>query len=163
MASGDTLLTFGPLDNSPPSSNPATFDARNGHQVLDFDDTTAEGAVFKAILPQHYAGGGITVFVHWSATSATSGTVGWTVEFERIGDSQQDVDSDGFASAQTVTAVTVPGTSGHVDITSVSISNGANMDSIAVGELFRLRIKRDVASDNASGDAELHAIELRET
>lgn len=153
---------FFPQDNEPPSSAYATLDLRNGHPVLDFDDTTAEAAIFTGMMPTAYAGGGITVTVGYSATSATSGTIGWTVEFERIGDQQQDVDSDGFASAQTITAVTVPATSGNVDVVSVNISSGASMDNIAAGEQFRLRIKRDVANDNATGDAELHWIRVSE-
>jgi hypothetical protein len=163
LSSGNTLLVFKPQDNEPPSSNYATLDLRNGHLVLDFDTTTQEAAYFKGILPRHYAGGGITVYLHWAATSATTGTIGWDVAFERISNSQQDVDSDGFATAQTVTAATVPGTSGHVDITNVAVTNGANIDSIAVGELFRLRVRRDVANDTAAGDAELFAVELKET
>jgi len=149
-------------DNEPPTSNFATLDTRNMHPVLDFDDTTAEAAVFTGVLPSGYAGGGITVQVAYSATSATSGTIGFTVEIERIGDSQQDVDADSFASAQTITAVTVPGTSGFVDVVSVNISNGANMDSLAAGEQYRIRIKRDVANDNAAGDAELHWVSVVE-
>ena len=160
---GNTLAVFTAMNNEPPASNFATLDVRNNHVVLDFDDTTAEYAVFRGILPRHYAGGGITVYVHYSATSAITGTAGWTVEFERIGDGAQDIDSDGFATAQTITAVTVPGTSGHVDIVNVAITDGANIDSIAVGEQFRLRIKRDVASDTAVGDLELSAVELKET
>jgi hypothetical protein len=163
MATGNTLCKFFPQDNEPPTATYATFDTRNSHPVLDFDDTTAEAAIFSDVLPRNYGGGGITVYVHYSPTSAITGTVGWTIEFERIGDSQQDVDADGFATAQTITAATVPGTSGHVDILNVAVTDGANMDSIAVGELFRIRIKRDVAGDSATGDAELHAVELKET
>lgn len=163
MASGNTLCVFTPQNNEPPSSNYATLDTRNGHLVLDFDATTQEAAIFKGVLPRNYAGGGITVYLHWAATSATTGTIGWDVSFERIGDGSQDIDSDGFATAQTVTAATVPGTSGHVDITNVAVTNGANMDSLAVGEAFRLRVRRDVANDTASGDAELLAVELKET
>ena len=163
MASGDTLLTFKPWDNEPPASNFATIDTRNGHPVLDFDTTTGEAAIFSAILPRNYAGGGITVYVHASLTSAVTGTLGWLIAFERIGDGQQDIDSDGFASDQTITAATVPGTSGHVDILNVAVSNGANMDSIAAGEGFRLRVTRDVANDSAAGDAELVCVELKET
>lgn len=147
----------------PPSSNYATLDTRNGHPVLDFDTTTQETAIWTGVLPRHYAGGGITVYIHWAATSATSGTIGWDVSFERIGDGSQDIDSDGFATAQTVTAATVPGTSGNVDITNVAITDGANIDSIAVGEAFRIRVRRDVTNDTASGDAELVAVELKET
>lgn len=96
-------------------------------------------------------------------STATTGTCGWDVSFERIGDGSQDIDSDGFASAQTITAVTVPGTSGNVDIVNVAVTDGANMDSIAVGEVFRVRLRRDVANDSAAGDAEFKGLELRET
>jgi hypothetical protein len=162
MSSGDTLLQFTPDSYEPPASNYATLDVRNQHPVLDFDDTTQEGALFSAILPRHYSGGGMTVYAHWSATSAVTGTIGWDVAIERVG-TAQDTDSDSFASAQTITAATVSGTSGIVTITNVAISDGANIDSVAVGELFRLRIRRDVANDTAVGDAELHGIEIKET
>ena len=163
MASNNTLLAFTPYDNEPPATNYATLDTRNGHPVLDFDDTTQEAAIFTGILPRSYAGGGITVYVHAMLTSATSGTLGWDVAFERMSDATTDLDSDSFASAQTITAATVPGTSGVVLVLNVAVTNGANMDSIAVGEAFRLRIRRDVANDTATGDGELICVELRET
>ena len=96
-------------------------------------------------------------------TSATSGTCGWTIEFERIGDQVLDIDSDSFGSPQTITAVTVPSTSGLVDVVSVNISNGSNMDNTADGEQFRLRLKRDVANDTATGDAEMNWVAIQET
>ena len=163
MASGNTLITLTALHNEPPATNFATLDSRNGHPCLDFDPTTQEAAIFRGILPRNYAGGGITVYVHWAATSATSGTGGWDVAFERIGDGSQDIDADSFATAQVITAATVPGTSGLVDITNVAVTDGANIDSIAVGEMFRLRIRRDVATDTAAGDLEVYAVELKET
>src|SRR5262245_40699092 len=91
MASGDLLQNFFPTGNEPPTSNYATFDTRNSHPVLDFDDTTAESAIWTGIL-FGYGGSGITVLVGYSATSATSGSIGFTVEIERIGDQQLDVD-----------------------------------------------------------------------
>lgn len=163
MASGDTLIAFGPRNAEFPSTNFAPLSSRNAHPVLLFDTTTQEIAFFTGVLPRNYAGGGITVYVHWSAASATTGTIGWDVSFERIGDGSQDLDADGFATAQVVTAATVPATSGNVDITNVAISNGANIDSIAVGETFRLRIRRDVTNDTAAGDAGLVGVELKET
>lgn len=164
MASGDTLLIITPFANEPPSSNFATLDMRNGHPVLNFDAGTDESAVFTAIMPRHYSGGGITAYVHWCAASATSGDVIWDVSFERIGEGQQDIDSDGFASVQSVTA-TAPGTSGNVDIASIAFTNGAQMDSVAVGEMFRIKVTRDAnnGSDNMTGDAQLVCIELKET
>lgn len=164
MASGNTLLIFTPLANEPPASNYATLDSRNSHPVLDFDAGTDESAVFTAVLPRNYASGGITVYVHWAATSATSGDCVWNAAFERIGEGSQDIDSDGFASAQAVTA-TAPGTSGNVDIAAITFTDGAQIDSVAVGEAFRLKITRDAdnGSDTMTGDAELVAIELKET
>ncbi|MHC4346284.1 MAG: hypothetical protein ACYSUP_16535, partial [Planctomycetota bacterium] len=96
-------------------------------------------------------------------SSATSGTVDWDVAFERIGDQQQDIDSDGFASAKSVDDTTVPGTSGLVDVVSVSFSDGSEMDSIQASEGLRIKVTRDAASDDASGDAELLFVELKET
>lgn len=163
MASANSLAVFGAYDNEPPTSNYATHDTRNSHPVLDFDDTTAEGAVFSGVMPAHYSDAtGITVKVHVMLTSAITGTVGFTVELERV-DTSLDQDADSFAAAQTITAVTVPGTSGQKLILSVAITKGANMDSIVAGDEFRLRLKRDVANDNAAGDAEVSKIEVVET
>ena len=163
MASGDTLLTFHPYNNEPPASNYATLDLRNLHPVLDFDDTTNEYAVFSAIMPRNYAGGGITAYIHYSMTTAEADTIDWDLAFERIGDQQLDIDGDSFAAVQSVDNTTVPGTSGLVDIVSIAFANGAEMDSVAVGELFRIKVNRDATNDDASGDAELHAIEIKET
>ena len=163
MASGDTLLIFTPLHNEPPSSNNATLDTRNSHAVLDFDDTTNEDAVFKAIMPQAYSGGGVTVYLHYAMTSATSGDVDWDVAFERVSDQVQDIDSDGFAAANSVDNTTVPGTSGNVDVVSVAFTDGADMDSVTAGDGFRVKVTRDAVSDTATGDAELWAVEIRET
>lgn len=163
MASGDTLLVFTAMNNVPPSSNHATIDERNGHLVLDFDATTNEDAIFEGVMPRHYGGGGVTVYIHYAMSSATSGDIDWDVAWERIGDQQQDIDSDGFAAANSVDNTTVPGTSGNVDIVNVTFTDGADMDSVAVGEGFRLKVTRDAASDTASGDAELLRVEIKET
>jgi hypothetical protein len=163
MASGDTLIIFTPLHNEPPASNPATLDTRNQHPILDFNDTTNEDAVFSAVMPRNYAGGGVTVYLHYAMTSATSGDVDWDVAFERIGDQQQDIDGDGFAAVNSVDNTTVPGTSGNVDIVNVAFTDGADMDSVAVGEGFRLKVTRDAVSDTATGDAELRFLEIKET
>jgi len=164
MASGDTLIIFMPYNNEPPSSNYATLDTRNLHPCLDFDATTNESAVFSAVMPQSYAGTtGVTVYLHYAMTSATTNTVDWDVSFERIGDQQLDIDSDSFAAVNSVDDTTVPGTSGNVDVVSVAFTDGADMDSVAAGELFRIKVTRDAASDDATGDAELYAVEIRET
>ena len=166
MASGDTLLTFHPYNNEPPSvtGTYATIDLRNNHPVLDFSAVGNQSAVFSAVMPRNYAGTtGLTGYIHYSMSSAVTGTVDWDMAFERIGDQQQDVDVDSFAAVQSVDDTDVPGVSGMVDIVNVAFTNGADMDSVAVGELFRIKVTRDAASDDATGDAELHAIEIKET
>lgn len=162
MASGDTLCVFYPTDNEPPTTNYATLDTRNQHPCLDFDATTAEAAIFSFIVPRNYGGGGMTVCMHYAPTSAVTGTAAFDTAFERIGDAQLDIDGDSFATAKTMTPVTVDGTSGNIDIVNIAHTNGAEIDSIAVGELARLRVRRDVA-DTAAGDLELYAVELKET
>lgn len=163
MASGDTLLVLLPQNGEPPSSNYATHDTRNLHPVLDFDASTNESIVFSAIMPQHFSGGGVSVLIHFSMSSATSGDVDWDASFERIGDQQQDIDSDSFDGIRSQNNITVPGTSGLVDIVDIGFAGpGTDMDGIAAGDGFRLKITRDATSDTAAGDAELRFVEIRE-
>lgn len=164
MASGDTLIIFTPLHNQPPAVSLATLDVRGQHPVLDFDDTVDEHAIFGAIMPRNYANSGVTVYLHYAMTSATSGNVVWNVAFERIGDEIQDIDGEGFAAANAV-ADAVPSVSGKVAVASIAFTDGADMDSVAVGEAFCLKVTRDAdnAGDTASGDAELLRVEVKET
>lgn len=162
MGSENTLLVFTPHSGEPLADNYATQDVRNNHPVLDFDDSVNEDIVFSGVLPRHYDGGGLVVYLHYAMSSATSGDIDWDVAFERIGDQQQDLDSDGFASVQSVDNTTVPGTSGLVDIVNVTFTDGAQMDSIGVGEGFRIKVTRDAVSDTSAGDAELVFVEIKE-
>jgi hypothetical protein len=162
-ASGDTLAIFGPAANQPPSTNYATFNVRNGHLVLEFDTTTQELAIFAGKMPRNYAGGNLTVYASWMAATATTGTIGWDVTFERDNPANVDLDVDAWATAQTITAVTVDATSGKVTTTNVVCTAGAaGTASIAAGEDFRIRIRRDVANDTATGDAQLLSLEVKE-
>jgi hypothetical protein len=163
MASGDTLLTFTVLANQPPASNYATLDTRNSHPVLDFDPSTDETAVFGDVLPRHYAGNGITVTVVWMATTGTTGNVIWQGSFERD-DTGLDLDADSFATAQSVTTA-APGTNGAPAYSAIAFTN-AQIDSLAAGEAFRLKITRNASSgsDTMTGsDAELLRVEIKET
>jgi hypothetical protein len=162
MASGNTLLVFGPLNNNPPATNYATFDTRNSVPVLDFDASTDEAAVFSGVLPRHYSGGGLTLTCHCAMTSATSGNVILQAAIERM---NTDEDTDSFASAQSSTATAVNGTSGIVFPVTATFTSGAQMDSLAAGEPFRLKINRDAdnGSDTATGDLELVMVEVQET
>lgn len=170
MASGNTLIIFTPTGYEPPATSYATFDVRNGHPVLDFDAAADESALWSGVMPRHYAGGGVTVRLVWAATSATSGDCRWGVAFERLADADtqaDDLDTDSFATANTAGA-TAPGTSaGRLQYTDIAFANGSEMDSIAVGEAFRIKVYRDAdgtsGTDDMAGDAELLVVEIKET
>ncbi len=162
MASGDTLAKFLPQSVEPLAANTAAFDTRNQHPVWDFDAATNEFIVFTEIMPRNYDGGGVILYIHYAMSSAEADTIDLDGAFERIGDQQQDLDSDGFAAVQSVDNVTVPGNAGDVDIVSIAFTDGAEIDSIAVGELYRLKITRDADNDDAAGDLEYRGAELVE-
>lgn len=164
MASGNFLAVFTPLSNEPPAASFATLDTRNSVPVLDFDADADESAVFGGVLPNNYAGGGLTVTLVWMATSATTGDVVWNADIERHQDDAFDIDADGFAGANAATGTTASAT-GEQQYTDITFTDGADMDSLAAGESFRIKITRDAnnASDNMAGDAELLRVIIKET
>ncbi len=167
MASGDTLMVFTPQHNQPFFTNFATFDTRNNHIVLDFDDAVDESAVFGSVLPVYYSGGGLTVTLVWLATTAIINDVVWQAQIERHEDDVTDLDSASFAALQFAAAATTASASGEPKYTAITFTDGAQMDSLAAGESFRLRIDRDADStndtDNLVGDAELLRVVMTET
>ena len=120
--------------------------------------------MFQSVLPVSYNGGGLTVELYWAATSATSGNVVWAVYIERIDVGGLDTDADSFVS-QTASAAATSGTSGALTKTSVPFTSGAQMDSLAAGEPFRLKVARLASdgNDTMAGDAELFRVVVRET
>ncbi len=162
MASGDVLFNWGAWNGVETATNYATKDTVNQRPVADFDDTTNESLVFTDMMPPNYDGGGVTVYIVYAMTSATTDTIDWDGAFERVGDGQQDLDADSFAAVNSVDNTTVPGS--HItDVVTIAYTDGADMDSVAAGELFRYKITRDATSDDATGDGELFWLQGRET
>ena len=162
MSSGDTLIMLLPYNNEPPTTLYATFDTRNQHPILDHALT--EISIFTAIMPRHYDGGGVTIYLHYAMTTAEANDIRLDTYFERIGDQQLDIDGDDFAAAQNTGDITVPGTTGLVDIVTTTHTNGVQMDSVAVGESFRLKVERvAVVGTDATDDLELLSLEIKET
>lgn len=173
MASGDSLLFWTALHNEAPDADYATIDAilttsadepDDILHVLDFDPgATNEFAVFPGVLPAHYDGGGVTVTLIW-VSSATSGNVKWDIAFKRHADTTNLL-SKAYAAALSTTTGT-DATARDINTTTRAFTHGAQMDSIAVGEYFRLAVERDSADAGDtmnSNDAELIAVYLKET
>lgn len=129
---------------------------------LAFDDTVDEGgATGMFAMPSEYTGTDTLKAKVYYYTAATSGTFACNIYFEAFTDGDavalntaQSVDTGGNAGS-----ATVPGTGGHLDVITITLSN---KDSVAAGDLCRLLIVRDVSEDGVSGDVYLANIELYE-
>ncbi len=167
MASGDTLLILLPHGYVPPATNPATLDARNGHPILRFDDTTSESGYWEVAMPSNYSGGGITETYVWMADGVTTNQCIWAGALERHEDDNFDLDSDGFAADQKSGAAVAPSADGEVSYDDVTHTDGAQMDSVAVTESFRYAARRlpseTSPADNLGADAQLLKIIIKET
>lgn len=174
MASGATLLVLPASAGSPPGSTAAQLTTLTGgasptEQILlaNFDSSSVEYWDFSGlVLPRAYAGGGLTLTIRWIAASATSGGVVWGAAIRRDVDDGEDWDTTGhsydFNDSGTATA---PSAVGETSYDNITFTSGADMDSLAAGEGFNLRIRRTVGAggDDMSGDARLWTIEIRET
>jgi hypothetical protein len=173
MATGDTLLLLNPLDSTPPATLYATLDTVTGTStpveafpVLDFDDTTQEYTDFHGlVMPASYAGGGLTVTIFYSAAEASTDVVKWEAALRRIADDAEDLDTTAHTYDYNVIEDTAPSAIGEVAYASITFTDGADMDSVAAGELFTLRVSRNptTGGTDVTGDASIHAIRISET
>jgi hypothetical protein len=162
VASGDTLLEFGPLSAELPATLYATFGSRNNHPTLEFDPATLWNAFWSAVLPHNYSAvTGLTVDVYWISTSITGNCI-WLGAFEYM-DAADDLTTDTFAATQTVTTA-APGTTGN-PATSTLVFTNAQIDGLIAGGPFRFRLQRDAAngSDTMANNAQVLLVVIRET
>lgn len=144
----------------------ATLDLRNGVQILDFDASVNELAMFTDFMPRNYGAGGLTITVGVMASTATTGDMSFAIFLMSITDNVDDMDVKNFADPQQNQAVDAPTTLGAVRYFTITFTDGAQMDNIAAGEAFRLLLMRDaqdIANDDMAGDAELVFLEIKET
>lgn len=159
-----TRAVFTPLSAEFPSSNFPQLTLSNRRPVLAFDAGTDETCYWTGVAAQGWTGT-VTAVITYAMASATTGTVGFQVAIEAITDGDA-VDTDSATSFDTVNnsaSTTVPGTAGHIDQISITLSNA---DSIAAADYFRLQLNRDAdgsaITDSATGDALVLAVELRD-
>jgi len=156
-----TRYSLDPKSASYPASNFPQFQRVNSRDVLSFDAATSESCWWTFVAPQGLTGTP-TAIVHYMMASATSGAVYFRVQIEAItpGDA---TDLDATTSFDTANSGngTVPATAGYEQTISITLTNN---DSMAAGDLVRLQLDRDAAnaSDTATGDAHVLAVEFRD-
>lgn len=160
-----TRCLFSPLDAEFPSTNFPQLSAIHStarRPVLGFDATTSEACYWTGIAPQGLTGT-ITVVITYAMASATTGGIAFDAQLEAITDGDAtDLDAtESLDTANTGTVASVPGTAGYIDQLAITMTNA---DTIAAGDLFRLKLARAVANaaDTATGDCLVLAVELRD-
>lgn len=171
MALGDTLAIFTPLHAELPASGGAEQSEivtdTGERPVLLFDDTADETAIFSGVMSRAYAGTtGITVDIYGAMASAnTTDDVVLDVALELLAvNTGMGAGGSDFAAVNSVT-VTADDSADDLFKATVTFTDGADMDAVAGGSPFRLKITRDAdnGSDTAAGDFQLIAVEIRET
>lgn len=168
MASGDPVVKV--LQSMPPATSNAVEGVRAGGStpaentpIWRFADS---GQLYMDFLCQlkGYAGGGITLTLPWMAATATSNAARWGAAFRRIQDDAEDLDTSQTYDYNYVTDTTASA-AGEVSYPTIAFTDGADMDSVADGELFILRITRTPAdaADTLAQEAQLLAVLGAET
>lgn len=157
------LLFLPEAANFPSSNMPAPGVDGQLRPYLAFDATTDESCDWSFIAPQGLTGA-ITVVITYRAASATTGAIRWEALLEAITDGDStDTDAASSFDSTNSNGATVPGTAGFIDQISITMTNA---DSIAAGDYCRLRVNRDAngttGTDDATGDAQILAVELRD-
>src|SRR3990170_1402244 len=168
MASGQIF----PLTPLPPGTLAAPLDILVGAStpaeslpIATFADAAAAYMDYYGNL-RGYGGGGLTLDVVWSSLATANNCV-WQAAFRRIQDDAEDVDTTAHTYDFNTVTATAPSAAGENSLDTITFTDGADMDSLANGEPFILRILRDPAhaSDNLANTAQLwvcHVV-LRET
>lgn len=168
MASGDPVVQI--LEAVSPQTAFAPYMMRTGGSSpaenvphWAFDAGTAESTDYVGLL-KGYGGGGLTITLAWMAATATTGVARFGVAFRRLQDDAEDVDTSQTYDFNYVDD-TCASASGELSYFNIPFTNGADMDSLADGEMFIMRVTRDAAhaNDTMSGDAQLVGIWGKET
>lgn len=157
-----------------PVANFATLDiVRSDTPVLDFDASINEVALFPVVMPRAYGGGGLTITLGITSTTAT-GDMSWFAFLKSFTDDVDNLSNVGedpsalkvFAAPNSNTAFDAATVAGEIAMDVITFTDGADMDSIAVGEHFHLLLMRDAqdgTNDDMAADAELVFIEIKES
>jgi hypothetical protein len=148
-----------PSQGNPSATNYAVWGTRNNNPFLAFNDTTAWSTFLLDVVPEGaVVASGVTVNILWAAATATTGNVKWNVQIDNM--TAGSVASDSYDTLGTVTSA-CNATNGNPTLS--SISPLTTIDSIAIGNTYRLLVTRDAANaaDTMVGDAQIYSVEIR--
>lgn len=124
-------------------------------------DAAADEAAFWKFLAFNYGSGNLTLNLFWYGDTASSGDVILGAQIAAItpNTDSQDVETDGLATANTVTDTHLGTVGQRVHLATITISN---LDSLAANDIVWLKIYRDAdaAGDTMAGDLVLLLAEL---
>jgi hypothetical protein len=134
-----------------------------GHFYWSFPDGSDTFIEAARVAPQGMTGT-ITVVVYLRAAAAVANTFRVTAQLEAItpGDALDTDAASSFDTINEATTATVPGTAGHMFSVSITMTNA---DSMAAGDIYRLRIGRngdDATNDTATGAMHVLHVEVRD-
>lgn len=156
-----TRAVLTPGNVGPPTTTPAPLTVVNGDLVLQFLDAATTTAVFSTVAPQGYTGTS-TVVLYCTMNTATSGNVRVTAAIEAVtpADALNINTTDSFDSDNALTQA-VATAAGNLFTCVITC---ANADSIAAGDLVRVRIARvgGDGADTVTGTLYVRRVELRD-
>jgi hypothetical protein len=134
-----------------------------GRKVSAFSDTADWFVTAEGVMPTSYAGGNVEFIWHWTSWTATTGNARWGVEFERLNAGGNRTDTQTWSSLL-VSNIGVPTPLSSLKFSSFGSLTPANVNNIAAGESFRIRLTRvgSNAGDTLVGLAYLNAMILNE-
>lgn len=164
MSQNDTLAVFFPQNNEPPSSSYMVPSFVGDIIALAADDTNDEESIFRSVLPYAYTGGGVNVDIVYAMASATSGKVRFDGKFARASSGTNNA-SLSWSTAVSVNIASVPSSAGNHGYASIGFTDGAQISSIQLGDLYYFSLTRkssDTTNDTATGDAYIFGAAISE-
>ncbi len=170
MASGNTLFSFFPANNVPPSTNYATrawIAALTGvRDVLVFEGSGGsndESAIFPEYFPSQYGGGGVNVMVDYSTDGTDVDAVQFEVSIESLQDGDDQTGTADFGTATDITDTPSAMTIDALNRTAAGAISHSNCGSPAVGDRMRLKVTLDHDHSTNSDNIHIHGVYVTET
>ena len=115
------------------------------------------------VMPAAYAAGTVYCKLFFTMANTATGNVVFNCAVEAItpADAHNLITDEYFDTENDSASTAVPGTTGYLGTVTITLTN---KDSVAAGDLVRLKITRDVADggDDANSDARVYAVQIYE-